>query len=386
MWIIGEKYAGRKYMPYVLDKIDSSVKELRQYFSWFNEVFSSVIGTACADFWHYNPQIRLFSLEKNSKNFVSGNKYFVTQAQIHSVKYSLRLSDTICDAFLSEALGKIEEEFSFDKMTELEANIISKFNKILFEKLKDNLLSAKEISNLLDREENFDTVINLGFILYQDNSDFEMGKIFLSIPQKLIKFPQPPEIMEVLDVTKFKKAQTPVDIFVGKTKLSLDDINHLEQEDIVVLENSDIKKMAIIAPTEFSFNVNPDPRLFIKEDDDEDIELQKEDIMSMAKDIWDNVQVDVCAKFPQVKMSLGELREMSEGVVVELDSIYGNEVTLEVENKNVAKGELVIVGYKYGVRITEIFSQAEPVEQETYSANESNNNDDFDVNDFEIEE
>ena len=211
-----------------------------------------------------------------------------------------------------------------------------------------------------------------------------MGKIFFSIPQKLIKFPEPPEKQEILDVTKFKKAQTPVDIFVGKTRLSLEDINNLEYEDIVVLENSDIKKMSIINPTEFEFNVNPDPRLFIKEDDDEDIELQKEDIMTGAKDIWDNVQVDVCAKFPQVKMSLGELREMSEGVVVELDAIYGNEVTLEVENRNVAKGELVIVGYKYGVRITEIFSQAEATEEA--SAPRQQDNEDFDVNDFEIEE
>ena len=106
--------------------------------------------------------------------------------------------------------------------------------------------------------------------------------------------------------------------------------------------------------------------------------------MTGAKDIWDNVQVDVCAKFPQVKMSLGELREMSEGVVVELDAIYGNEVTLEVENRNVAKGELVIVGYKYGVRITEIFSQAEVTEEA--SVPRQQNNEDFDVNDFEIEE
>ena len=106
-----------------------------------------------------------------------------------------------------------------------------------------------------------------------------------------------------------------------------------------------------------------------------------------TKDIWDNVQVDVCAKFPKVKMSLGELREMSEGVVVELDSIYGNEVVLEVENKNVAKGELVIIGYKYGVKITEIFSQAEPVQAEgTTKPQNSDENDDFEVNDFEIEE
>ena len=386
MWIIGENYAGRKYMPQVLDKIDSSVKELRQYFSWLDTTFAGVLKTAYSEFWQYSPTIRLFSLEKNSKNFLSGNHYFVTQAEIQSVKYSLRLSDTACDGFLTNALGENElDEFSFKTMTELEANLINKFNNKLFKGLKEFLLSPREIVKMLDREENFDAIVNIGFIIYDDTKNLEMGKIFFSIPQKLIKFPEPPEKQEILDVTKFKKAQTPVDIFVGKTRLSLEDINNLEYEDIVVLENSDIKKMSIINPAEFEFNVNPDPRLFIKEeDDDEDIELQKEDIMTGAKDIWDNVQVDVCAKFPQVKMSLGELREMSEGVVVELDAIYGNEVTLEVENRNVAKGELVIVGYKYGVRITEIFSQAEATEEA--SVPRQQNNEDFDVNDFEIEE
>ena len=106
-----------------------------------------------------------------------------------------------------------------------------------------------------------------------------------------------------------------------------------------------------------------------------------------TRDIWDDVQVDVCAKFPKVKMSLGELREMAEGVVMELDSVYGNEVVLEVENKNVAKGELVIVGYKYGVKITEIYSQTEDVTAEDAQPHENaGNNEDFDVNDFDIKE
>ena len=114
---------------------------------------------------------------------------------------------------------------------------------------------------------------------------------------------------------------------------------------------------------------------------------EMEDIEVSTKDIWDNVQVDVCAKFPKVKMSLGELREMAEGVVMELDSVYGNEVVLEVENKNVAKGELVIVGYKYGVKITEIYSQTEDVTAEDAQPHENaGNNEDFDVNDFDIKE
>ncbi len=374
-------------MSQMMTKINTSVKDLKQYFSWLDNEFSSIIKNTCNDFWKISPQIRLFSLEKNSKIFFSGNNYFVTQAQIQTITLTLRLSDTACEAFLTETLGSNNENFfDFSQLTELEANIISKFNNILFSAIKSYLLTPKEIKKLIDKEEVIENYLNLGFILFEDNSIYEMGKLFLSIPEKLIKYPELPFIEGKIDTTKFKKAQTPVDIFVGKTKLSLEEINNIEPEDIVLLEKSNIKKMAITKPTEFEFKVNPDPRLFIKEEEN-DTQIQKEDIEVSTKDIWDNVQVDVCAKFPQVKMSLGELREMAEGVVVELDSVYGNEVVLEVENKNVAKGELVIIGYKYGVKITEIFSQAEPIEKEENEIpDNSNENDDFDVNDFEIEE
>ena len=378
----------REKMSQTITGLDTSIKDFREYFNWFDKEFSTAIGEVCSDFWQISPEIRLFSLEKNSKNFFSGNDYFVTQAQIQSVKYSLRLSDTACEALLTKVLGEnsqSEGDFKFSLLTELEANIISKFNNLIFERIKSFIISPKDIKNMLDRDETFEDTLHLGFII-TGIDNFEMGKLFLSIPTKLFKYPEITPQDGTIDITKFKKAQTPVDIFIGKTKLSLEEINNIEPEDIVLLEKSNIKKMAITSPTEFEFNVNPDPRLFIKESED-DTQIQKEDIEVSTKDIWDNVQVDVCAKFPKVKMSLGELREMSEGVVVELDSIYGNEVVLEVENKNVAKGELVIIGYKYGVKITEIFSQAEPVQtQETENTQNTEENDDFDVNDFEIEE
>ncbi len=389
IWIIGEKYAGEKYMPLMTENQKTSVEDIKKYFSWFDKEFSNLIKTVCAEYWQLYPDVRLFSLEKNSKNFSSGNKYFGAGTQIGNVKYVLKLSDTLCNTLLTKRLGENDSPyFDLREITELEGEVLNKFGSLLLSEFKKHILSPKEVKKLIEKEVNLEDCVNLGFIVYDENDDpekFEMGKLVFSIPQKLFKLPELPEIEQVIDTTKFKKAKTPVDIFVGKTKLSLDDIRNIEPEDIVVLERSNIKKMAIISPTEFDFNVNPDPRLFIKEDEDDTEELQKENIAVSTKDIWDNVQVDVCAKFPQVKMSLGELREMAEGVVVELDSVYGNEVVLEVENKNVAKGELVIIGYKYGIKITEICSQNE-VEEVSEQSGGQINSDDFDVNDFEIEE
>jgi len=281
-------------------------------------------------------------------------------------------------------LGKNEYNyFDFSSLTELEGNILNKFANKIFKELKPLVLTPKEIKKKIeDEEETFEDYINFGFILKDTDDNFEIGKIYLKLPQKVIKLAEINEKEGKIDTTKFRKAKTNVEIYIGKTRLSLIDIDNIEKEDIVVLEKSNFKKMSITKPTKIDFNVSPDPRLFIDNDDEND-ETNKEDTEVATKDIWDNVQVDVCAKFPKVKMSLGELRDMSEGVVMELDSIYGNDVVLEVENRNIAKGELVVIGSKYGVKITEIFSQDEIASNKQKEAEES---DDFDVNDFEIEE
>lgn len=372
-------------MPQLAEKQNKSIENIKKYFSWFDEEFSPIIKTLCEDYWRINADVRLFSLEINSKNFFLGNEYFVTQAQTQNISYGSRVSDALCEAFLDIALGESDKKsFSLRDMTELEGNLIFRFNNKIFKKIKEYFISKKNIQKLLDNEENFEECLYLGFIVNEKSGKYETGKIFLNIPLKLINYPELPEKQGKLDTAQFTKALTPVDIYVGKTRLSLDDINNIEAEDIVVLENSDIRKMAVISPTRIDFSVNPDPRLFLDEDENE-LTNNKEDIEVSTKDIWDNVQVDVCAKFPKVKMSLGELREMSEGVVMELDSVYENQVVLEVENKNVAKGELVIIGSKYGVKITEIYEHPQEVSS-SVSEHGGVNNDDFDVKDFEIEE
>ena len=374
-------------MPQVKEKLNTSVENIKKYFSWFNEEFSPIMKNLCLEYWNVDADVKLFSLEKNSKNFFLGNEYFVTKAQIQDIAYSLRVSDSACETFLNVALGENnQKKFTLKGMTELEGNLIFRFNNKIFKKIKEYFISKKEIQKLLDKEENFNNYLLLGFILNEKSGNYETGKIFLTVPEKLLNLPEIQIKEGKLDTSQFTKALTVVDIFVGKTKLSLDEINNIEPDDIVLLENSDIKKMSVTNPTRINFSVNPDPRLFINDDEDMMKNNNKEDITVSTKDIWDNVQVDVCAKFPKVKMSLGELREMSEGVVMELDSVYGNQVVLEVENKNVAKGELVIIGYKYGVKITEIYEQPEEVVPQVYNNSSVNADDDFDVKDFEIEE
>ena len=132
-------------------------------------------------------------------------------------------------------------------------------------------------------------------------------------------------------------------------------MKNITQGDIILLENSAVNKMKIITGTsEKDFKVNPDPALMI-ELDEEEHDIDREE--STNKNMWDDIQIEVSARFKKVKMTLGELKHISKVLVVDLGSIFNNEISLLVEDKTVAKGELVIINDKYAVKINEIISE-----------------------------
>ena len=73
--------------------------------------------------------------------------------------------------------------------------------------------------------------------------------------------------------------------------------------------------------------------------------------------MWDTIQVEINAEFEKVKLTLGELKQISEGLVVDIGSVYDNKIDLKVEDKIVASGELIIINDRYGVKINQIFTE-----------------------------
>ena len=56
--------------------------------------------------------------------------------------------------------------------------------------------------------------------------------------------------------------------------------------------------------------------------------------MKLIKIYGDSIEVDMYAEFDAVKIKLGELKDIEEGLVVDLTSLYDNKVTLKVEGEN----------------------------------------------------
>lgn len=73
----------------------------------------------------------------------------------------------------------------------------------------------------------------------------------------------------------------------------------------------------------------------------------------------DEALVDVRAEVGRMTVTLGQLRRLGEGQVVEFDAPVEHPVILRVGSKAVATGELVDVGGRVGVRIVAMATQGE---------------------------
>lgn len=89
--------------------------------------------------------------------------------------------------------------------------------------------------------------------------------------------------------------------------------------------------------------------------------------MSGAKDRNLNLILDIPLKVTvelgRTKMPVSELLNLTQGSVIELNKLAGEPMEVYVNDKLIARGEAVVVNEKFGVRLTDIISPAERVEQ-----------------------
>jgi flagellar motor switch protein FliN/FliY len=62
-------------------------------------------------------------------------------------------------------------------------------------------------------------------------------------------------------------------------------------------------------------------------------------------------------------MLINELLKLGQGSVVELSKLAGETLEILANQKLVARGEVVVVNEKYGVRLTEIISPSARIER-----------------------
>jgi flagellar motor switch protein FliN/FliY len=78
-------------------------------------------------------------------------------------------------------------------------------------------------------------------------------------------------------------------------------------------------------------------------------------------DLLLDVNLRVTVELGRTSMTIKEILELGPGAVVELDKLAGEPVDILVNDKPIAKGEVVVVDENFGVRVTDIVSAARRV-------------------------
>ena len=76
-----------------------------------------------------------------------------------------------------------------------------------------------------------------------------------------------------------------------------------------------------------------------------------------------DVFMEMTVELGRTKKSIKDILGMGEGTIIELDKLAGEPVDILVNHKPIAKGEVVVIDENFGVRVTEILSPMERVNE-----------------------
>ena len=70
--------------------------------------------------------------------------------------------------------------------------------------------------------------------------------------------------------------------------------------------------------------------------------------------VLENIDVEITVEVGRTEITIRDLLRLNEGSVVELDRLAGDPLDILVNNTKIAKGEVVMIGERFGVRFGEI--------------------------------
>jgi len=80
-------------------------------------------------------------------------------------------------------------------------------------------------------------------------------------------------------------------------------------------------------------------------------------------DVVLDIPVNLSMEIGRTKISIRNLLQLNQGSVVELERLAGEPMDVLVNGTLIARGEVVVVNEKFGIRLTDIISPAERVKK-----------------------
>ena len=368
---------------------DDSIKtsfsgELYKQFDWFDKTFTGKIGEVSSTYFFEGLEYKLIGVSVNMNVLTKTESFFVTKVQLDEKnEFLIRISQDAIRIMLDKILGKLtKRKFDLSKLTDLEAKIVTSFNNAIYDAVAPNI----NVENIEKQPE----FLNLSYNV-RNIATNESGKLIITVPKSALSPISVQSSGPAFDDRFFENSLVDVNLRLGIMNFPVIDVKKLDIGDLVLFENSRTDTMTLCCDDIVQdFKVRPNDAIRV---DYETINGGGD--MDQNVNLWDSIQVEMSAEFDKVKISLGELKNIEEGQVVDISSVYNNKISLKVGDKTVAKGELVIVNDRFGVKIDTINSSknVQPAHEAAYSENVGNQQEaqgeeqgeDLDYSDFELD-
>jgi len=76
-----------------------------------------------------------------------------------------------------------------------------------------------------------------------------------------------------------------------------------------------------------------------------------------------DIPLEITAELGRTRMIIHDLLQLGQGSVIELNKLAGEPLEILVNQKLIARGEVVVVNEKFGIRLTDIISPVDRIKQ-----------------------
>jgi flagellar motor switch protein FliN len=80
-------------------------------------------------------------------------------------------------------------------------------------------------------------------------------------------------------------------------------------------------------------------------------------------DLLLDIPLEITIELGRTKMLINDLLKLGQGAIIELPKEAGDTLEILANNRLIAKGDVVVVNKKYGIRLTEVISPVERLEK-----------------------
>ncbi|MDR0330810.1 MAG: flagellar motor switch protein FliN [Chitinispirillales bacterium] len=321
---------------------DERYKALTPVFELFCKQASSVLGTAVAKTVDVTPETcakadfaaakeklgaDLISLTLSLEAGVEGDMYLLIDKKSAAVLADLMMMGTGAAPYSEECKDAISELFN-----QVMGAFSTAFGADIGESVSAGNVSVSDfdIANPPFDQDSAD----MGFAKLTVEGGMVNSAVALLIPNAFGD--------EIVEKKSPKPAASPMDMGIGISQSEMDELTTMASSSFSGGGGGSYASSPYVPPP-------PPPRTSTYDGPKENIDLLLD------------VELDINIELGKSELSIKRVLELAPGSIVELDKMAGEPVDLIVNNKVVAKGEVVVVDENFGIRIVSLVSPADRI-------------------------